>query len=137
MKGKLMAEKTEKKTKKNTNWNKGTKASNSSKSKSSKGASRGAQGKGSRTVKAKGNTKKTAKNTNTQKKSVKKEVKKVYPHKLKNFALGGLNEIGKNITVYEYDNEIILVDCGLAFPDPDMLGVDLVLPDFSYLENSI
>lgn len=51
--------------------------------------------------------------------------------------LGGINEIGKNITVYEYDNEIILVDCGLAFPDPDMLGVDLVLPDFSYLEKNL
>ncbi len=51
--------------------------------------------------------------------------------------LGGINEIGKNITVYEYDNEIILVDCGLAFPDPDMLGVDLVLPDFTYLEKNI
>ena len=50
--------------------------------------------------------------------------------------LGGLNEIGKNITVYEYENDIILVDCGLAFPDPDMLGVDLVIPDFSYLEKN-
>ncbi len=50
--------------------------------------------------------------------------------------LGGLNEIGKNITVYEYENDIILVDCGLAFPDPDMLGVDLVLPDFTYLEKN-
>ncbi len=50
--------------------------------------------------------------------------------------LGGINEIGKNITVYEYNNEIMLVDCGLAFPDPDMLGVDLVLPDFSYLEKN-
>lgn len=50
--------------------------------------------------------------------------------------LGGLNEIGKNITVYEYENDIILVDCGLAFPDPDMLGVDLVLPDFTYLEQN-
>ncbi|MBQ7044087.1 MAG: ribonuclease J [Clostridia bacterium] len=51
--------------------------------------------------------------------------------------LGGLNEIGKNITVYEYENDIILVDCGLAFPDPDMLGVDLVLPDFTYLEKNV
>ncbi len=50
--------------------------------------------------------------------------------------LGGLNEIGKNITVYEYEDDIILVDCGLAFPDPDMLGVDLVIPDFSYLEKN-
>ena len=47
--------------------------------------------------------------------------------------LGGLNEVGKNITVYEYDNEIIIVDCGLKFPDSSMFGVDAVLPDFSYL----
>lgn len=51
--------------------------------------------------------------------------------------LGGLNEIGKNITVYEYDNDIILVDCGLRFPDADMPGVDLVIPDFSYLEKNL
>lgn len=50
--------------------------------------------------------------------------------------LGGLNEIGKNITVYEYDGDIMLVDCGLAFPDADMPGVDLVIPDFSYLEQN-
>ena len=50
--------------------------------------------------------------------------------------LGGLNEIGKNITVYEFENEIMLVDCGLAFPEADMLGVDLVIPDFSYLEDN-
>ncbi|MBQ7549142.1 MAG: RNase J family beta-CASP ribonuclease [Clostridia bacterium] len=47
--------------------------------------------------------------------------------------LGGLNEIGKNITVYEYDGDIMIVDCGLAFPEADMLGVDLVIPDFTYL----
>lgn len=48
--------------------------------------------------------------------------------------LGGLNQIGKNITAFECDNDIIIVDCGMSFPDGEMLGVDLVIPDFSYLE---
>ena len=49
--------------------------------------------------------------------------------KLKIIPLGGLNEIGKNMTVIEYGNDMVVVDCGLAFPDDDMLGVDLVIPD--------
>ncbi len=53
--------------------------------------------------------------------------------KLKMIALGGLNEIGKNMYVYEYGGELIVVDAGLAFPDDEMLGVDLVIPDISYL----
>lgn len=57
--------------------------------------------------------------------------------KLKVIPLGGMNEIGKNITVFEYDNEIIVVDAGLAFPEDDMLGVDLVIPDITYLEKNI
>lgn len=52
---------------------------------------------------------------------------------LKIIPLGGIEEIGKNITVFEYGNDIILVDCGVAFPEDDMLGIDLVIPDFSYL----
>lgn len=53
--------------------------------------------------------------------------------KLKVIPLGGLQEIGKNMTVFEYGEDIIVVDCGLAFPEDDMLGIDLVLPDVSYL----
>ena len=53
--------------------------------------------------------------------------------KLKIISLGGLNEIGKNITAYEYGNDIIIVDVGMGFPDDEMYGVDVVIPDFSYL----
>ena len=49
--------------------------------------------------------------------------------KLKIIPLGGLHEVGKNITVFEYEDEIIIVDCGLSFPEDDMLGIDLVIPD--------
>ena len=55
---------------------------------------------------------------------------------LKIIPLGGIEEIGKNITVFEYGNDIVLVDCGVAFPEEDMLGIDLVIPDFSYLEKN-
>lgn len=57
-------------------------------------------------------------------------------NKLKVISLGGLQEIGKNITVFEYGNEIIIVDCGVAFPQDEMLGIDLVIPDFSYLNKN-
>lgn len=56
--------------------------------------------------------------------------------KLKIIPLGGLDEIGKNMTALEYGNDIILVDCGMAFPDDDMPGVDLVINDISYLEKN-
>ena len=53
--------------------------------------------------------------------------------KLKIISLGGLNEIGKNLTVYEYGGDIIVVDCGMGFPDDDMYGIDVVIPDVTYL----
>ena len=53
--------------------------------------------------------------------------------KLKIIPIGGLDEIGKNLTAFEYGNEIIIVDCGMAFPDDDMPGVDMVINDISYL----
>ncbi|MBO5034154.1 MAG: ribonuclease J, partial [Oscillospiraceae bacterium] len=53
--------------------------------------------------------------------------------KLRIVSLGGLNEIGKNMTVYEYGGDMIVVDAGMGFPDDDMYGIDVVIPDFSYL----
>ena len=63
----------------------------------------------------------------------KNERSPILAEKLKIIPLGGLDEIGKNITVLEYGKDMIVVDCGLGFPDEDMYGVDLVIPDFSYL----
>ena len=73
-----------------------------------------------RTAQKKTNQKKRS--SSNSKKNRKKNVKSV-----KIGFLGGLNEIGKNITVYEFENDIVIVDCGLAFPEADMLGVDLVI----------
>ena len=56
--------------------------------------------------------------------------------KVKITPLGGLLEIGKNLTVFEYGNDMVILDCGLAFPDDDMLGVDMVIPDITYLEKN-
>ena len=61
----------------------------------------------------------------------------VMKEKLKIIPLGGLNEIGKNMTVIEYGNDIVVIDCGLAFPDDDMLGIDLVIPDVTYLKENM
>ena len=53
--------------------------------------------------------------------------------KLKVIPIGGLNEIGKNMTLLEYDDQILIIDCGLSFPEDEMYGIDIVIPDFSYV----
>ena len=78
----------------------------------------------------------TAKTTKRKSAGGKTRQKKPTPP-LKIAFLGGLNEVGKNMPLYECEGEMLLVDCGLAFPDPEMFGVDLVIPDFTYvLENA-
>ena len=57
--------------------------------------------------------------------------------KLKIIPLGGLEQIGMNITAFEYEDSIIVVDCGLSFPEDDMYGIDLVIPDITYLKDNI
>ncbi|MBE6836637.1 MAG: ribonuclease J [Ruminococcus sp.] len=102
-----------------------------------------------KTKEASENTKKQTKNNieerNQPKKAyqkktaVKKETTREPRRKtpVKIIPLGGLNEIGKNFTLIECANDIIVVDCGIAFPDAEMLGVDLVIPDYSYAEKNI
>ena len=57
--------------------------------------------------------------------------------KIRIIPLGGLEQIGMNMTIFEYEDNIIVVDCGLSFPDDDMLGIDLVIPDITYLKENI
>ena len=81
--------------------------------------------------------KKKAAQSNNKDTNKSKEEKKIISAKPVKIAfLGGLNEVGKNITLFEYEDEIILLDCGLAFPDEDMPGIDLVIPDFTYIEKN-
>ena len=86
---------------------------------------------------------KPVKNTNhkpqlrNQVKSSIRKVRKNNGSKLKIIPLGGLEQIGMNITAFEYEDSIVVVDCGLSFPEDDMLGIDLVIPDVTYLKENI
>ena len=62
--------------------------------------------------------------------------KRTSKENLKIIPIGGIEEIGKNMTVFEYGDDIVIVDCGVAFPEDEMLGIDLVIPDFTYLEKN-
>ncbi len=68
---------------------------------------------------------------------MKKSEENTNKSKLKIIPLGGLEQIGMNITAFEYEDSIIVVDCGISFPDDDMLGIDLVIPDVTYLKDNI
>lgn len=98
--------------------------------------------KGKKSLTNKKQTSKSAsdKKVKERKPSTKKQMNKKAPKRpevsVKIAFLGGLNEVGKNMTLYECGEDMILVDCGLAFPEPDMLGVDLVIPDFTYVEQN-
>lgn len=80
-----------------------------------------------------GSPKSTASKSTSSKRSTSKKNSKQSLAPVKITCLGGLNEIGKNITMIEYGNDAFLIDCGMAFPDSEMLGVDIVLPDFSHV----
>ncbi len=88
-----------------------------------------------RKVNNEGENKTNKRTARVGKRNIQKEIFKA--SKLKVIPLGGLHEIGKNITVFEYENEMIVVDCGLSFPEDDMLGIDLVIPDITYLEQNV
>ena len=62
---------------------------------------------------------------------------KLQPKTLRIVALGGLGEIGRNMTVYEYEGQLLIVDCGVLFPEESQPGIDLILPDFSYIRERL
>ncbi len=128
-----MAEKTEAKGTKRQGWKKPRANAKKTTNMTKKEKEPSALAQEQKSKKAKVQKPKSAQGKNPKKKNTKKKPNPV----VKIFSLGGLNEIGKNITVLECENDIIIVDCGIGFPDDDMLGVDLVIPDFTYLINNI
>ena len=118
-----------------------TKKNKKANQKSNKSNQSGAQNKSSKTKlnNKKSNSKKADAAKNTAKKIAR--YSKITPPKrnepIKVSFLGGINEVGKNMTCYEYGKSMIIVDCGLAFPESDQLGVDFVIPDFTFVERNI
>ena len=100
--------------------------------KSAKSAKTAKSGKGN-AQKAVAKAEKSAAKQSAKKSAAGKNSSKIFRTPLKIIPLGGLDEIGKNCTVFEFENDIIIVDCGMSFPDSDMPGVDIVIPDVSYL----
>ena len=82
------------------------------------------------------NTEKTDEQLQRLLESLRAENSNEVRNKLKIIPLGGIGEIGKNMTVIEYDNDMIVIDCGLIFPDDDLPGIDLVIPDMTYIEEN-
>lgn len=76
-------------------------------------------------------------NGKQQRRGGQKRPKTALKPSVKAYFLGGLNEIGKNFTVFECQDDMVIVDCGLAFPDDDMLGIDIVIPDFTFIEKNM
>ncbi len=94
-------------------------------------------GKSKKTESAAKTTKKTTKKSKSVQNQTKSRKRKPAPAvPVKVTFIGGLNGIGRNMTAYEIDGDMIVVDCGIAFPEQDMLGIDLVIPDFSYLQEN-
>ncbi len=120
------------KTIKNSKKNKDSKSKKDSKSFDKKSE---ASNKKNNSSKKYNSEKKSAKNS-VNKNPVKKSPAKKNVKPVKIIPLGGLGEIGKNITLYEYDGDMFLVDCGMTFPDEETPGIDIVIPDFTYVVNN-
>ena len=128
-----MAEKTQAKETKKRGWKKPRTNTKKTKDMTNKNNEQNVKAKEQKPVKTSAPKQKRQASRNTKRKTAPKKPNPV----VKIFSLGGLNEIGKNITVLECENDIIVIDCGIGFPDDDMLGVDLVIPDFTYLINNV
>ena len=124
-------------TKQNKMQGKQNAQSKTKKSKSEKPATKNTNRANKPAVKPLSNTKKPSVNAvSKSNKTVNTKSKKSTNEVLKIIPIGGLNEIGKNMTILEYRNQILIIDCGMSFPEDDMYGIDVVIPDFSYLEKN-